>query len=65
MDLPKDTDQRVQIVHPADGSLSGSSTSHLSTKVAQLSELYSTNKYPPSAHLVINALSTVLKAAIA
>ena len=61
VDLPKDTDQHVQTVHPADGSLSGSYTSHPWNKVSQLSELYSSNKYPPSTHLVINALSTVLK----
>ena len=29
MDLPKDTDQQVQTVHPADGSLRGGYTSHL------------------------------------
>ena len=65
MDLPKDTDQQVQTVHPADGGLCGSYTSHPLNKVAWLSELYSTNKYPPSACLVIYALITVLKAAIA
>ena len=65
VDLPKDTDQQVQSVHPANGRMSGSYTSHRWKKVAWLSELYSSNKYPPSAHLVINALSTVLKAAVA
>ena len=65
VDLPEDTDQQVQTVHPADGRMSGSYTSHPWNKIAWLSELYSSHKYPPSAHLVINALCTVLKAGIA
>ena len=62
--LAQDTDQRVQTIHPTDGSLSGSHTSHPWNRVDWLSELHSSNKYPPSAYLVINALSTALKAAI-
>lgn len=63
MDPPKGTEQRVHIVHSADGSQSDIYTSHPRNKITWPSRLDSSNQYLPRAHLFISPFSELPSAA--